>query len=188
MDLPPITISSPNGTHANVTKIGNTERNGATKCSNRSAPSGTKSSFVNIFTGSAMSVFTIPVFHGSTPKIDARFAPIRFWMSAEPLRSTHSRKTVRCSTISNTTSALIAAMPISSPIRFLPRSVGDSSLSRSPGARSAPACSARSGLRESPRSPASSAPCRTRRDTRPRRARTCRPQWSRRDPPSAAPG
>src|SRR5262245_18809320 len=89
------------------------------KCSSRSAPSGTKSSLVNIFTGSAMSVVTIPVFHGNTPKIAARLAPIRFWMSADPLRSTHSMKTVRCSTISNTTNALIAAIPISSPIRCL---------------------------------------------------------------------
>src|ERR1051326_5029625 len=59
----------------------------------------------------------MPVFHGSTPKIEGRLAPIRFWMSANPLRSTHRRKTGRWRTISRTTSAFAAAIPISSPIR-----------------------------------------------------------------------
>src|SRR2546423_6135391 len=75
-----------------------------------------KFSLVNIFSGSAISVLTRPVFQGSTPKIYARLAPMRFWISAEPLRSTHSRRTVSWRTISTTTSALIAAMPISNPI------------------------------------------------------------------------
>ncbi len=43
-----------------------------------------------------------------TPKIAARFAPIRSWISALPLRSNHSSRPDRLSTIRTTTIALIA--------------------------------------------------------------------------------
>src|SRR6266436_2147827 len=118
---PPITMTSPNGTAANVTSTGNTARNGPKKCKSLSAPSGITSSFVNILIGSAISVFTMPRLNDRMPpKMLARLAPMRSWMSALPLRSTHKSRTVRLSTRSSITSDLTAAIAASAHTRRIP--------------------------------------------------------------------
>src|SRR5579863_8344183 len=93
-------------------RTGNSARNGPSACRNLSAPSGTKSSLVKSFNGSAISVFCRPRFgnpnRSPTPKIAARLAPTRSWISALPLRSNHSRIADRFSTTSKITIALIA--------------------------------------------------------------------------------
>ena len=78
--------TSPNGITANATITGNRFTQGASVCSKRSAPAGMMSSLVRNFSGSAISVLTNPA--PAKPKMLARLAPMRSWMSALPLRST----------------------------------------------------------------------------------------------------
>src|SRR5512146_1809865 len=110
----PICTASPNGTTAKVIITGNSARNGARPWRNLSAPSGTKSSLVKSFSGSAISVLTRPrlgrPIRLPSPVIEARLAPIRSWMSALPLRSNHNRTPARLSTITTTTIALMASI------------------------------------------------------------------------------
>src|SRR5271169_3315496 len=110
----PICTTSPNGTTAKVIITGNSVRNGASPWRNLSAPSGTKSSLVKSFSGSAISVLTRPRFGRPirlpSPVNEARLAPIRSWMSALPLRSNHSRTPDRLRTITTTMIALMASI------------------------------------------------------------------------------
>src|SRR5262249_48810241 len=63
------------------------------------------------FSGSAMSVLTMPRLNGSRPPNRlARLAPTRSWISAEPFRSTHSKSTVTLSRRSSATSAFANAI------------------------------------------------------------------------------
>src|SRR5689334_4008260 len=77
---PPTARTAPNGTTANVTRIGTTLRIGASAWRSRSLPAGTTSSFTRNLIGSATIVFTNP--RPAKPRIAARFAPMRSWMSA----------------------------------------------------------------------------------------------------------
>src|SRR5262245_23670697 len=105
---PPTTRTSPNGTTANVISTGTTLRIGAMKWSRRSVPAGTTSSFTRNLTGSATSVFTRP--SAATPKIEARFAPMRSWMSALTFRSKNTPRAITWSATSTAKSAFAAAM------------------------------------------------------------------------------
>src|SRR6185369_7998937 len=99
---------SPNGTTANVISTGTTLRTGAMKWSRRSVPAGTTSSFTRNLTGSATSVFTRP--SAATPKIEARFAPMRSWMSALTFLSKNTPRLITWSTRRTEKSAFAAAM------------------------------------------------------------------------------
>src|SRR5262245_48444440 len=80
---------------ANATMAGTTASTGASQCSTRSAPAICTSSLSRNLIGSATSVFTAP--SAATPKMAARFAPMRSCMSALPLRSKNSPAAITCS-------------------------------------------------------------------------------------------
>jgi hypothetical protein len=101
--------TSPNGMTAKVTSAGNTAMQGASVCSSRSAPRGMMSSLVRNLSGSAISVLTRPA--PAKPKIAARLAPMRSWISALPLRSTQPSSPASCRALRVTASARIAEMP-----------------------------------------------------------------------------
>src|ERR1700687_1893925 len=110
----PIFTTSPNGTTAKVISTGNSARNGASAWRNLSAPSGTKSSLVKSFSGSAISVLTTPKLGRPirlpSPVMSARLAPMRSWMSALPLRSIQSRIAEILRATTTTTIALMASI------------------------------------------------------------------------------
>src|SRR5262245_10550667 len=91
----PITSTSPNGITAKATMAGTTASTGASQCNTRSAPAIRTSSLSRNFIGSATRVFTAP--SAATPKMAARFAPIRSCMRALPLRSKKSPAAITCS-------------------------------------------------------------------------------------------
>src|SRR5262245_30848822 len=108
---PPMTSTSPNGITAKVRKSGKTASHGASQWRNWSASAGTMSSLVMSFSGSAMNVLTMPRLKGRRPpKRFARFAPTRSWISAEPFRSTQSKRTVTCRQMTRATSARATTM------------------------------------------------------------------------------
>ena len=83
--LPSSSSGGPNGIAAKATKAKKTEKNGAIVCSSLLAPSGTRSSLVNILIASAMP-WNRP--SNRNPKMSARLAPIRSWIRADCFRST----------------------------------------------------------------------------------------------------
>ncbi len=106
---------SPNGIAANATTTGNRFTHGASVCKKRSTCAGMRSSLVRNFSGSAISVLTRPA--PAKPKMLARFAPMRSWMRALPLRSIHPSIPARPNRSRMTTTALRPAMAISIPMR-----------------------------------------------------------------------
>ena len=89
---------------AKVTSAGNSAMHGAKVCRNLSPGGGMKSSLVRNLSGSAISVLTKPI--PAKPKIDARLAPMRSWISALPLRSIQPKTPARLSTMPRTSKAL----------------------------------------------------------------------------------
>src|SRR6267142_3884283 len=108
---PPTSSTSPKGTTANVTSTGTRLRIGASEWSRRSLLAGTTSSFSRNLIGSATSVFTSP--SPAKPKIAARLAPIRSWMSALTFRSKKTPSPITCTTSRTMKSAFAAAIATS---------------------------------------------------------------------------
>src|SRR5581483_8993931 len=108
---PPSSSTSPKGTTANVTSTGTTLRIGARKWRSRSLPAGTTSSFSRNLTGSATSVFTSPM--PAKPRIAARFAPMRSWISALTFRSKKTPRPITCKTSSTMKRDFAAAIATS---------------------------------------------------------------------------
>src|SRR5262245_4133744 len=113
---PPRSRTSPNGTTAKVTSTGATLRQGARKCSRRSLPAGTRSSLSRNLTGSATSVLMMP--RPAKPKIAARLAPIRSWISALTFRSKNTPSAITCRTSRMANTALAAASAMSRATLF----------------------------------------------------------------------
>src|SRR5436189_241525 len=111
MVRPPTWSTSPNGTTAKVTSTGTRLSTGARKWRTRSVPAGTTSSFRRNLIGSATSVFTSP--SPAKPRMAARFAPIRSWMSALTFRSKNTPRPITCTTRRTMKSAFAAVMATS---------------------------------------------------------------------------
>ena len=93
------------------TKAKKTEKKGASVWRVLSARCGTMSSLVNIFTASAIP-WNSP--NARNPKIGARLAPIRSWMSADCFRSTQVWNPARFNTVKRTKLAKASLMITSS--------------------------------------------------------------------------
>src|SRR5213596_261133 len=111
MVRPPTWSTSPNGTTAKVTSTGTRLSTGARKWRTRSVPAGTTSSFRRNLIGSATSVFTSP--SPAKPRMAARFAPMRSWMSALTFRSKNTPRPITCTTRRTMKSAFAAVMATS---------------------------------------------------------------------------
>src|SRR5437773_2599692 len=111
MVRPPTWSTSPNGTTAKVTSTGTRLSTGARKWRTRSLPAGTTSSFRRNLIGSATSVFTSP--SPAKPRMAARFAPMRSWMSALTFRSKNTPRPITCTTRRTMKSAFAAVMATS---------------------------------------------------------------------------
>src|SRR5919197_1721543 len=116
MVRPPTSSTSPNGTTAKVTSTGTRLSTGARKWSRWSVPAGTTSSFKRNLMGSATSVLTSP--KPAKPRMAARFAPIRSWMSALTLRSKKTPSPITCTTRRTMKSDFAAVMATSATALF----------------------------------------------------------------------
>src|SRR5882724_7424194 len=111
MVRPPTWSTSPKGTTAKVMSTGTRLSTGARKWRRWSAPASTTSSFKRNLTGSATSVFTSP--RPAKPKMAARFAPMRSWMSALTFRSKNTPRPITCTTRRTMKSDFAAVMATS---------------------------------------------------------------------------
>src|SRR6058998_3335655 len=96
MVRPPTSSTSPKGTTAKVTSTGTRLSTGARKWRRWSVPASATSSFKRNLIGSATSVFTSP--KPAKPRMAARFAPMRSWMSALTFRSKNTPRPITCTT------------------------------------------------------------------------------------------
>src|SRR5438132_5116849 len=104
----PIWRTSPNGMTAKGRRAGTRLTSGASVCSSRSTAAGVMSSFSRNLIGSATSVFTRP--RPAKPRIAARLAPIRSWMTALTLRSKNTPSPTTCNASRMPKSALPAVV------------------------------------------------------------------------------
>src|SRR5256712_13731822 len=111
MVRPPTWRTSPKGTTAKVTSTGTRLSTGARKWRTRSVPAGTTSSLSRNLIGSATSVFTSP--RPAKPRMAARLAPMRSWMSALTFRSKKTPRPITWTIRSTMKSALAAVMATS---------------------------------------------------------------------------
>src|SRR5256886_444997 len=111
MVRPPTWSTSPNGTTAKVTSTGTRLSTGARKWRTWSVPASTTSSFKRNLIGSATSVFTSP--RPAKPRMAARFAPMRSWMSALTFRSKNTPRPITCTTRRTMKSDFAAVMATS---------------------------------------------------------------------------
>src|SRR5437879_568431 len=114
MVRPPTSSTSPNGTTAKVTSTGTRLSTGARKWSRWSVPASTTSSFKRNLIGSATSVFTSP--KPAKPRMAARFAPMRSWMSALTFRSKNTPRPITCTTRRTMKSDFAAVMATSTAL------------------------------------------------------------------------
>src|SRR5438034_2220677 len=110
----PTRSTSPKGTTAKVTSTGTRLSTGARKWSRWSVPASTTSSFKRNLIGSATSVFTSP--KPAKPRMAARFAPIRSWMSALTFRSKNTPRPITCTTRRTMKSDFAAVMATSTAL------------------------------------------------------------------------
>src|SRR5438552_6604844 len=114
MVRPPTWSTSPNGTTAKVTSTGTRLSTGARKWRTWSVPASTTSSFKRNLIGSATSVFTSP--RPAKPRMAARFAPMRSWMSALTFRSKNTPRPITCTTRRTMKSDFAAVMATSTAL------------------------------------------------------------------------
>src|SRR5438093_3162810 len=110
----PTRSTSPKGTTAKVTSTGTRLSTGARKWRRWSVPASTTSSFKRNLIGSATSVFTSP--KPAKPRMAARFAPIRSWMSALTFRSKNTPRPITCTTRRTMKSDFAAVMATSTAL------------------------------------------------------------------------
>src|SRR2546425_5586020 len=111
MMRPPTWSTSPKGTTAKVTSTGTRRSTGARKWSRWSVPASTTSSFKRNWIGSAPRVSTTP--KPAKPRMAARFAPMRSWMSALTFRSKNTPGPSTCRTRRTMKSDFAAVMATS---------------------------------------------------------------------------
>src|SRR5919198_444226 len=111
MVRPPSVSTSPKGTTAKVTSTGARLNIGARKWRSRSVPAGTTSSLSRNLTGSATRVLISP--SPANPRMLARFAPMRSWISALTFRSKKTPSAITCTTSRMMKTAFPAAIAMS---------------------------------------------------------------------------
>src|SRR5262249_15692450 len=109
----PIWRTSPNGMTANASRAGTTLTRGATMGSRWSTAAGVTYSLRRNLIGSATSVLISP--RPAKPKIAARLAPMRSWMTALTFRSKNTPRPTTCRASRMAKTALAAAIATSTP-------------------------------------------------------------------------